>query len=278
MKRFILLAFAALLPLFVSAKDDAPREGLTVMSFNIRNSDAKDGTNSWMYRYPAVALMLDEQKPDVIGMQEVLPEQFEYLKNIFDKTFKIVGVGRDDGKKAGEMMAIMYNPKTVSLVKWGTFWLSETPDTPSKGWDAACFRTATWAVIKDKATGKKAFFVNTHLDHKGVEAQKNGAALIVSKIAELNTDSLPVIVTGDFNMEWSDAGLSPLKGAFGEARQTAVKSDDVPSFNGWGKEKKTLDHIWYKGLSCIKFETVTKPYYERKFVSDHYPVKATMVF
>lgn len=277
MKRLFLIAFAALMPLFVNAKD--AREGLTVMSFNIRYAGAKDGTNSWEYRYPAVAMMMDDQTPDIIGLQECVWEQFNYLKNVFDKKFKIVGVGRDDGKKEGEMMAIMYNPKTISLLKWGTFWLSETPDTPSKGWDGQCYRTATWAVIKDKTSGQKIFYVNTHIDHVGVEAQKNGVALIVQKIAEMNTEGLPVVVTGDFNMGFADPALDSIKGVMSNARETAVATDDLESYNGWGKEKKTLDHIWYKGFSsCTKFETVTKPYYERKFISDHYPVKATLIF
>lgn len=278
MKRLILLlTLAVLLPLNVCAKDNDAPKGLSVMSFNIRCASAEDGTNSWKYRYPATAMMFDDHMPDIVGMQECEEEQFLYYKGIFDKKFKIVGVGRDDGKKAGEVMAVMYNPKTVSMLKWGTFWLSETPDVPSKGWDAACNRTATWAILKDKASGQKIFFVNTHIDHVGAEAQKNGVALIVSKIAELNTEDLPVIVTGDFNMEPSDASLSSIKAALLDARESAVASDSSHSYNGWGKAKKTIDYIWYKGLSCTKFETITKSFYERKFISDHFPIKATFI-
>ena len=155
MKRLTaILLIVALLPLALAAKDNKGHEGIHAISFNIRYANAEDGTNSWKYRYPAVAMMLDDQRPDVAGLQECLYEQFEYLQTSLDKLYKFVGVGRDDGKKAGEMMAIMYNPKTVSLVKWGTFWLSETPDVPSKGWDAACYRTATWALMKDKESGR----------------------------------------------------------------------------------------------------------------------------
>lgn len=279
MKRFLLIILAAaLMPLALQAKDDKAHEGIWALSFNIRYSGAEDGTNSWKYRYPAVAMMIDDQRPDVIGLQECLYEQFQYLQNAMDKLYKIVGVGRDDGKKAGEMMAIMYNPKTVSLLKWGTFWLSETPDVPSKGWDAACYRTATWALMKDKATGKQFYFVNTHLDHQGAEAQRNGAQLVADKIAEMNGSGLPVILTGDFNLEPGSAALAPLKAAFNDARSTAVVSDDHCSYNGWGKESKTLDYIWYKEFTCTKFETVTKPYYDRNFISDHFPVKVSLIF
>ena len=166
MKRFayLLLAAVLLLPgISLSAKKGKAAD-LKVISYNIRLGSADDGTNSWKYRYPASAMMIMDQKPDIFGLQEALPAQFDYLKE-FCTGYKGVGVGRDDGKRAGEIMAIFYNKKTVKLLKWGTYWLSDTPDVPSKGWDAACFRTATWALLKDKASGKKFFYVNTHLDH-----------------------------------------------------------------------------------------------------------------
>lgn len=268
---------AIMLPQAMNAKNEK-KEGIMVMSYNIRNCDAEDGTNSWQYRYPATALMIDDQKPDVIGLQEVLYEQFQYLKTAFDKSYSLIGVGRDDAKKKGEMMAIMYNKNTTTVAKWGTFWLSDTPDTPSQGWDGACVRCATWAVMKDKASGKKYIVINTHLDHQGAEAQKNGVKLIVSKMAELNPEGLPVIITGDFNLEAGSPALMPLKNAMNDARSTAVVTDDHFSYNGWGKAQGTIDYIWYKDLSCTKFETVTKPYYERTFISDHFPVKATFIF
>lgn len=279
MKRLTaILLIVALLPLALAAKDNKGHEGIHAISFNIRYANAEDGTNSWKYRYPAVAMMLDDQRPDVAGLQECLYEQFEYLQTSLDKLYKFVGVGRDDGKKAGEMMAIMYNPKTVSLVKWGTFWLSETPDVPSKGWDAACYRTATWALMKDKESGRQFYFVNTHLDHQGVEAQKNGAQLVIDRIAEMNKSDLPVILTGDFNLEPDSAALAPVRSVMKDSRATAVVSDDVKSYNGWGKASGTIDYVWYKGFSCTEFKTVTKAYYERNFISDHYPVKASLIF
>ena len=277
MKRFFLILTAIiLLPLATFAKGE--REGIVAMSYNIRYGTAEDGTNSWQYRYPASAMMLDDQRPDVVGLQEVLFDQFEYLGDVLDKYYKIIGVGRDDGKKEGEMMAVMYNNKTTKLQKWGTFWLSDTPDVPSRGWDGACNRCATWAVFKDKATGRKFFFVNTHIDHVGAEAQEKGVKLLTDKIAELNKEGLPVIVTGDFNMEASNAFLAPMKDGFQNARASAVVSDDHFSYNGWGKSQSTIDYVWYKGFNCTRFETVTKSYYERTFISDHFPVKAVLVF
>lgn len=274
----LLALLAILLP--ATAKKDAKDRfnGATVMSFNIRTSNAKDGTNSWEFRADAVLDMIKDQNPDVLGLQEATFAQVSPLAYFLDD-YKWVGVGRDDGKKAGEYMAIFYNKKYVSLAKWGTFWLSETPDTPSKGWDAAYFRTATWALLKDKASGKKYFVVNTHLDNEGVEARANGLSLILEKIATLNGEGLPVIVMGDFNMTLNDSSMAAAKKALQNARATAAKSDELDTCHDWGRNFSAIDFIWYKGFSsCVEYETVTKSYGGRAYISDHYPIKAKFVF
>jgi endonuclease/exonuclease/phosphatase family metal-dependent hydrolase len=176
-------------------------------------------------------------------------------------------------------MSIFWNKKTVSMLKWGTFWLSETPQKPSKGWDAACFRTATWALMKDKKTGKKFYFVNTHLDHEGKEAQKNGLKLIVEKIAEMNPEGLPMVLTGDFNIEPSNPALADLDARMQSTRKIAEKTDDLTTYNGWGKSSMMIDYIYVSGFSsCPEYQTVTKRYADRKFISDHYPICATLIF
>lgn len=270
-------ALCVLSPLGLSAQK-APA-GITVMSFNIRQSVAKDGTNSWEYRYPASAMMIDDQKPDIVGVQEAMLDQVSYLKNILLPDYKAIGVGREDGKQKGEHMEIFYNKKNIKVLKWGTYWLSETPDKPSKGWDAACYRTATWALMKDRQSGKKFYMVNTHLDHIGVVAREKGLQLICDRIAEMNKQGLPMVLTGDFNMDISDPSMAPVKKVLNNARTTAVKTDDHDSFNGWGKGSGVIDYVWYTGFSsCTEFETVTKPYMDRAYVSDHYPVKAHLIF
>ena len=275
--RKILIALLALMPALSFAGSPA---SITVMSFNIRYGDAKDGTNSWQYRYYTTAMMLDEQKPDVVGLQEALNYQVEYIAEYVDG-YKYVGVGRDNGKKQGEYAAIVYNKKTVSLLKWGTFWLSETPEKPSKGWDAACKRTATWAFFKDKKSGKKFIFVNTHLDHIGVEARSKGVALIMDKIAKINKDNVPVVFGGDLNVKPGDPCLKTVEDSMKSARTTALKTDTSDTFNAWGHndEAKVIDYLYYRGFeNCTLFEVVTKPYDNRKFISDHYPIKAVLVF
>lgn len=277
-KRIFILAAALLMSLpLLQAKGDEGSENLKVMSYNIRLGSGKDGTNSWALRYTATEEMLKDQKPDVFGVQEALDYQVHYIEDMCG--YESVGVGREDGKKEGEHMSIFWNKKTVSMLKWGTFWLSETPQKPSKGWDAACFRTATWALMKDKKTGKKFYFVNTHLDHEGKEARKNGLKLIVEKIAEMNPEGLPMVLTGDFNIEPSNPALADLDARMQSTRKIAQKTDDLTTYNGWGKSSMMIDYIYVSGFSsCPEYQTVTKRYADRKFISDHYPICATLIF
>ena len=240
--KILILASALVMAMPVAANAGSPDE-ITVISYNIRNGEANDGTNSWQYRYPTSAMMIMDQKPDIFGIQEAYDYQVAYLKE-YCEGYKCVGVGREDGKHDGEHMSIFYNSKTVKLLKWGTYWLSETPDKPSLGWDAACRRTATWALMKDKKNGRKFYYVNTHLDHVGMLAQKNGLALIVDRIKAMNKEGYPMILTGDFNVEPSNPVLSDLDKMMTSARDAAVKTDKGGTYHGWGKESEVIDHIY----------------------------------
>ncbi len=278
MKRFLLIFIAAmtLVPqAFASGKDENPE--LKVMSYNIRLGSANDGTNSWAMRYTATYDMLKDQAPDIFGVQEALDYQVAYIHEMCG--YEYVGVGRENGKKEGEHTAVFWNKKTVSMVRWGTFWLSETPDEPSMGWDAECRRTATWALMKCRRTGDRFYFVNTHLDHAGAEARKNGLKLVIDKIAELNKDGYPVVLAGDFNMTPDNSNLAELDATMQSARKIAQKTDNLGTYNNWGRKSDVIDYIYVSGFtSVLEFQTVTKKYKDRKFISDHYPVSAILIF
>lgn len=276
----IVLAVLMVLPFGVQAKKKNVPEELKVMSYNIRLGKGKDGTNSWPMRCPATLDMLKDQKPDVFGVQEALDYQIAFIEE-FGEDYKCVGVGREDGKKEGEHMSIFWNRKTVKMLRWGTFWLSETPEQPSMGWDAACFRTATWALMKDRKTGKKFYFVNTHLDHKGAQAQKNGLQLIVDRISDINPEGYPMVLTGDFNIKPGNAALKELEKRMSSARDIAEKTDNRNTFNNWGKAKSDMiiDYIYLSGFSsCPEYQVVTKKYADKPFISDHYPIFARVIF
>ena len=276
----IIAAVLMVLPFKSSAQKQTRDYDLKVMSYNIRMGTAKDGTNSWEYRYPATAMMLKDQMPDVFGVQEAFDFQVKFItENI--KDYDCVGVGRDNGKSEGEHMSIFWNKKNVKMLKWGTFWLSETPEKPSKGWDAKCKRTATWALMKDKKTGKHFYYVNTHLDHRGSEARRQGLNLIVSRIDEINQKGYPMVLTGDFNMKPDDAALTGLEQRMQSARKIAPKTDNHATLNLWGKGKAdmVIDYIYVSGFSaCPEYHTITEKYGAWKYVSDHYPIYAKLIF
>ncbi len=281
MKRILLIALSAviLLPFDSQAKKNESEE-LKVMSYNIRMGIAKDGTNSWEFRCPATIAMLKDQQPDIFGVQEAFEFQIKFIEE-YCRNYRSVGVGRDDGKKKGEYMSIFWNKKRIKLIKWGTFWLSETPDKPSKGWDAYCRRTATWALMKDKKTGRKFYYVNTHLDHKGKEAQKNGLKLIVDRIESINPQGYPMVLTGDFNIKPDNVALTDLDARMQSARKVAAVTDSHNTFNGWSVKPtdSVIDYIYISGFSaCPEYQTVTKKYADKQFVSDHYPIFARLVF
>lgn len=270
---FVAFIAALIMPAFAYSQHD-----IKIISYNIKNSEAQNGTNSWEYRYGASADMFLDQNADVMALQEPLEDQIYFITQNFPN-YKCVGKGAEDGKKKGEYTAIVYNKKTVSELGWGMFWLSETPEVPSKGWDAAQNCTATWALLKHKSTGKKFYVVNTDLDQNGRESRKNGVQLILDKIAEINKDSLPVVLAGGFDMRSSDASLAGVESAMKNARSSAPKTDNTGTYNNWGKNSDIVDHIYYSGFSsCPEYQTVTKRYADRKFVSDHYPIMVLLNF
>lgn len=284
MKRIgaIIASLMILIPVSVFSKKNAEPVAIKVISYNIRTGAAKDGTNSWELRYPATGLMLKDQQPDIFGVQEALSYQVLYIQEVFPE-YKCVGVGREDGKSKGEHMSIFYNKKRFSLVKWGTFWLSETPDKVSKGWDAECMRTATWTLLKDRKSGRKFYYVNTHLDHMGAKAQTNGLSLIVDRISAMNKEGLPLILTGDFNIRPNNPALTEnLDHKMKSARKFALKTDNLATANDWGRNRdknKIIDYIYFSGFSsCTEYSTITKKYGQWNYISDHYPVSATLVF
>ena len=255
---------------------------LRVMSYNIRNSKAKDGSNNWDVRREATPAMILDVHPDIFGIQEAYQNQVEYILETCPD-YKMVGVGRDDGVLKGEQMSVFYDTKRFNLIDWGTYWLSETPDEPSYGWDAACRRTATWTLMEQKATGRRFYFVNTHLDHKGAVARREGLAVIYNNIKKMNPDGLPMVLVGDFNVFPDDECMKDISTLMKNARNDSADTDPRGSFNGFGKydmdHLEKIDYIYFSGFkSSRRFKVVTKTYAGKPYVSDHYPVYSDLDF
>ena len=248
---------------------------MTVISFNIRYNSYNniDGENGWPNRKAAVARMILEERPVAIGLQEALIDQLQYLDSALPGYHR-VGVGRDDGKEAGEFMAIYYDTTRLEQLSHRTRWLSETPDVPSKGWDAACYRTVTIAHFRDRRSGKEFQYLNTHLDHVGKTARAEGVKLIVNSLKEsFMSDNVPVIVGGDMNstiedkifQSFYDANLKP-------ARELTKNSSYVDTYNAYGKEKSALiDHFFVRNVKVKQFRTLDGNY-GVPYISDHYPI------
>lgn len=246
---------------------------IKIISFNIRTI-SRDGANNWENRKHATKNMLELQKPDVFGLQEAMKQHLFYIDEACPQ-YARVGVGRDDGKMGGEIMAVYYNKERFDLLDSGTFWLSETPEKVSRGWDAVCNRTATWVYLRDKITKRKIYYFNTHLDHKGRVAQTEAVKLIMERITKMTKKRSVVILGGDFNVEADDEIMLPLYEKMKSARNNAVVSDNKATFNGFGsvKRKMVIDHLFYRGrVKCLKLKTLDGDF-GAKYISDHYPLE-----
>ncbi|MBO6221482.1 MAG: endonuclease/exonuclease/phosphatase family protein, partial [Bacteroidales bacterium] len=278
MKKILLLALLPLLLFSCKNGGKASVEPLPVMSFNVRYGTAEDGDHVWENRRDAACAMILDQRPAVFGVQEALDFQLDYFVE-HCPGYKCVGVGREDGIHDGEHMSVFYDTERIELKEWGTYWLSETPFQPSLGWDAACRRTATWTLLYDKAADQHFYFVNTHLDHVGKEARRKGLLLLVERIGMMNPEGYPMILTGDMNVYPDDPCLNELRTLMQDARQTAPVTDNDVTWHDWGKVSGTppIDYVFYSGFDgCDKFEVIRQEYSGVPYVSDHYPVKATL--
>ncbi len=250
---------------------------ISVMTYNIRLDVASDGENSWSNRKVDVVSQLKFYEPDIFGTQEGLPHQIKYIDDELQH-YNVIGEGRE-GKTNGEYSAIFYNSKKFEVITQATFWLSPTPDKVSKGWDAAYIRICTYGLFMDKSSKKKFWMFNTHLDNQGEEARNNGINLITSKINEVNTENLPVIVTGDFNDTPDSKLIAGLKNKMIDTRSLSQESPFGPigTFNGFKFHEMVNDRIDYIFISktpkinILKYAVLTDSK-DLKYPSDHFPV------
>ena len=254
---------------------------LSVLSYNIRYANPKDGEDQWEYRRDKISDYLQKTQPDVVGMQEVLEHQLNYL---LDQTqgYAYVGVGRDDGKTKGEYSPILYRRASLQLIESNTFWLSPTPDQISVGWDAALPRICTYARFEHRKSKKQFWVFNTHFDHIGEEARKQAASLIIETIEKVNQDQLPVVVTGDFNLTPDTVPIQLLQAKYEDVMGNSVSTDlHYGTFNGFDltqKGDRRIDYIFQKGFSLKRAKHLWIKTDEGRWVSDHHPVYALLKF
>lgn len=252
----------------------ATAQELKIISFNIRYNSWNniDGENGWPNRKTAVVKMINEERPAAIGLQEALIDQLQYLDSCLTN-YQRIGVGRDDGKEEGEFMAIYYDTTRLELTGSDSWWLSETPEVPSKGWDAACYRTVTKASFRDRRSGKRFVYFNTHLDHMGKTARAEGTKFIAA-VVNGDCNDVPVVVGGDMNSTIEDTifnsfyavGLQP-------ARDLTRRTSHKETYTGFGKDKPSLiDHFFVCKMKVKRFRTLDGNY-GVPYISDHYPIE-----
>lgn len=251
---------------------------MRIMSFNIRCTNV--GSDSWEDRIGIVSQTMLESEADSIGVQEATPEWMNTLKETIGDKYAYVGVGRDDGDDEGEYSAVFYLKDKYTVVDSGTFWLSETPDVPSRGWDAACNRVCTWVHLENKETGEQYVHMNSHFDHVGIAARKNSVDMIIERAKQF-TD-IPVVFTADMNVvEGSDNYNQFITSDYFD--DTKYRAPDSMSYCTYHDTKPQLhkgdviDYVMINdGFEAHTYKVVTEGI-DGRFVSDHYPIYADIV-
>lgn len=248
---------------------------INIMSYNIRYDNDWDLENSWRLRKSDIVQVIQKQDANLIGIQEGLSQQIAYLDSCLFK-YSYIGVGRENGKNQGEYCAIFYDSTLFQVLEQNTFWLSETPNQVSVGWDAALERICTYGIFMHKSSRQKMLVLNTHFDHVGGKARKKAAKLILQKIEELNKENDPVILMGDFNALADEKPIKIIKTQLRDALEISQEPylGVLGTFNDFGKQKeeKRIDYFFVKGLKVQSFNIIHNPMKNQHFPSDHFPI------
>jgi len=275
------LLFVALL---ISSMISVNAQTINVATYNMRNdNNSEDSThgNGWKQRYPVIAALIQFHDFDIFGTQECLYHQIQDISNKLPG-YDYYGIGRDDGKHAGEHSEIFFKKDKFQLLAHGDFWLSQTPDKPSLGWDATCCnRICSWVLLQDKKSKKKFYVFNTHYDYQKDLARNESSKLILKEIKTI-AGTQPVIFMGDMNggneSEWykTIANSGILKDTYKEAKNPYTNNG---SFNGFGstvKSDEIIDHIFVTKQFTVQKWGILTDTYHGKYPSDHFPVFAVL--
>jgi endonuclease/exonuclease/phosphatase family metal-dependent hydrolase len=286
MKKLVYYSVALFIFACAGCSRKADKDAIKVMTFNIRFDNPDDSVNAWANRESPLCNFIKNEKPDLLGMQEVLQNQYVILDSALTE-YSSVGVGRDDGAKGGEMNPVFYRKDRFDMIRTLTFWLSETPEVPgSKGWGASLPRIVTWMELVDKNTNEHFFCFNTHFAHDSDSARIMSSKILLKEVEKIS-DGSPFIITGDFNMLPTSAGYAILTGpdesvpALSDTYTTTEKKPWGPSytFNGFSDKPGAgrIDYIFVKnGLKALEHRTLIKKE-DGVYISDHWPVTSTVL-
>jgi endonuclease/exonuclease/phosphatase family metal-dependent hydrolase len=249
----------------------------SVMTFNIRLDTPVDSIDRWDNRKEDVIGMIRRYSPFFVGMQEALHHQVNFIDSSLS-SYSYIGVGRDDGKMQGEYSPLFYDAREFECISNETFWLSQTPDKPSLGWEAKYMRICTYGIFRHRSIGYEVLVLNTHLDHEAVTARKESAMLLLRKINEINDDSQrPVVLIGDFNAVESEEPIRILTAQF----EDALHDTRIPwrgkkgTWNGFDLRSpldRRIDYLFSKNLWVTDYLPVFDKTKNNRWLSDHIPV------
>jgi len=273
---------AAVCMLFLSCMPKAKsRARVSFMTLNIRYDNPADGENAWQQRRERVAATIRFHQAGIAGIQEALHHQVIDLSGMLPE-YAWLGVGRENGREAGEYAPVFYKKDRFRVLEKGHFWLSQTPEVPgSMGWDAACTRIVTWVRFYDRTLGTSFYFINTHFDHIGTEARINSAKLLL-KFINSKTGHQPVILCGDFNSLKTDTSYAVLTaGGHGLSEASSLCKEPLYgstfTYNGFSPEihqGRQIDFIFVRNVSAVTRYGVVSDRWDGTFVSDHHAVIA----
>jgi len=252
------------------------QEPVELITYNIRMNTSGDGEHAWPHRKDDVAALFRFHRADIFCVQEALPDQMDDLESAFPD-FSYEGVGRDDGKREGEFSAVFYNKMRFKKLDGGTFWLSETPEACSFGWDAACRRVCSWVKLEIKETGKILHVFNTHFDHRGEEARRESAGLILDKIEEISGLGGAVVLCGDFNLPPASEPIELIRSKLQDSFQVSEMApySSIATYHGFTYDdppRERIDYVFVsKALKVLRYGGLTDSR-DRSFFSDHLPV------
>lgn len=267
-----LLVFSFSVFLFLNAESQT---SVKVMTYNIRWDNPDDGEDNWHNRKEALSSFIAGEKPDFIGLQEALEGQLEYLKN-YSGSYNHIGVGRDDGIAEGEFSPVLFDSSKWELIEFQNKWLSTTPDSVSRGWDAACNRVVSQGIFKNKESGEEVLIMNTHFDHVGEMARKGSAELIINWVKD-NEDIKDIILLGDFNFNPTNPLYKILTSELNDSRKKTanIYEDNIGTFNGFkldGPFTNRIDFVFTKkDMNIVSYQNIEIRVNGRQ-ISDHFPI------
>ncbi len=258
-------------------------QDLSVMTYNIKFDEPRDTLHSWQNRKDFLISQLRFYAPYILGIQEGLYHQLLDIEKMLD-VYQFFGVGRESGDTRGEHCAVFYNTNHVKLISHNTFWLSETPEKPTVGWDAALKRICTYGVFERKENNKRFLVLNTHFDHIGEQARIKSSILILKKINEINTKNLPVLLMGDFNLEINTRGIEMILKELEDTHVVARDNAFGPkgTFNDFRFDKpvtRKIDYIFSSKDDFIIIKSgILSDSQELRYPSDHFPIYTELNF